>query len=541
MPSESNEFQVDIETVAPAVEILPPPISERFQNLRKVYTDFQNLETDPVSDPDQKEEIKRSNEFAQQLRINGGVFRESLEQPDLQRKTLSMMWTLSVDSLIPVQDEIQSIVAENGDVLERLLATSPDAVVQARCLDVILNGCDQDHWQWAIDMVYRHWDVVEGFLHSPAEYIKDPDPMVYLHKPIEAISAINRIVSLEGNLYDNDETQKDPASGKAASTLRNFLVDGVKDGGLELTEAAEYLGGMRDASYPGHVRTLVAEITGNLLEDKGVKNSEKMAESWLETDRAKISENFRRMEELEKQDPGICSFLHEKFGISHFYRYPAELLVKQHQEYENNDKPYGVIMAAKADWNGALYQTEYVLGNVLNSLDGHYYLRVYECDGPYELTKDLAKSDKKYGQEHKISFLMVMGHGTSDAITLGDALNSGEIRITQEEVGSQTASRVGKFFVDHPTFLLDSCSTGAEGGFAQTLSKNLDARVRAPIEPTALRDIYVSLDENGVDLIPHFSNQPAVMSVGRDPESVSEILGAYDRGEKQNIKDILKT
>ncbi|MCL4390493.1 MAG: hypothetical protein M1484_00235 [Patescibacteria group bacterium] len=543
MPNESggSEFPVDIETIAPAVEILPPPISERFENLRKVYTDYQNREVDPTItfDPDRKEESKRANEFAQQLRVNGGVFREALEHPDLQRKTLTMMWTLADDSLVPVRDEIQSIVAENGDVLENLLATSTDTVVQARCLDVILEGCDENHWQSAVDMVYRHWNVVEGFLRSPAGYIKDPDPMVYLHKPNEAISVINQIVSIEDNLYNNNDTQENPVNGKAASTLRNFLVNGVKEGGLKLTEAAGYLGNMKHASYAGSVRTLIAETAGELLRDKGIKEGLEMAEGWLETDRAKISENFRQIEELENQKPGICSFLHDKFGVSHFYRYPTEMLVKQFQEYEKNDKPYGVIMAAKADWNGAFYQGEHSLESMLKGLEGHYYLRVYECDSPYELTKNLIKSDKKYGEQHKISFLVAMGHGTSDAITLGEAFNSG--RITQEQVGGPTANSAKKFFVDHPTFLLDSCSTGAEGGFAQTLSRNLNARVRAPIIPAGLNDVIVTLDEDGVDLIPVLSDQSPLMFIGREPESVSKLLGAYNKGEKQDIKEVLKT
>ena len=54
------------------------------------------------------------------------------------------------------------------------------------------------------------------------------------------------------------------------------------------------------------------------------------------------------------------------------------------------------------------------------------------------------------------------------------------------------AQRAGQFFVDNPTIILSSCSTGAEGGIGQELSKRFGAKVIAPKEPTSMAEIHAS-------------------------------------------------
>jgi hypothetical protein len=65
---------------------------------------------------------------------------------------------------------------------------------------------------------------------------------------------------------------------------------------------------------------------------------------------------------------------------------------------------------------------------------------------------------------------------------------------TAEKIAVQ---RSKKYFESGPSLILVSCSTGAEGGIGQTLSKSLDAKVIAPILPSSLKDLGATYDENG--------------------------------------------
>jgi hypothetical protein len=62
--------------------------------------------------------------------------------------------------------------------------------------------------------------------------------------------------------------------------------------------------------------------------------------------------------------------------------------------------------------------------------------------------------------------------------------------------GAQQAS---KFFKNDATIILESCSTGKEGGIGQQLSEALGIKVIAPKEPTSIGRIKSNLDNDRVD------------------------------------------
>lgn len=71
--------------------------------------------------------------------------------------------------------------------------------------------------------------------------------------------------------------------------------------------------------------------------------------------REAVMQNMCGIRDLEKEQVGVCKFLFKEFGIADFGRYPVKMLIRQYQEFENLQNPYGVIIFPRDDWNGAFY------------------------------------------------------------------------------------------------------------------------------------------------------------------------------------------
>lgn len=207
--------------------------------------------------------------------------------------------------------------------------------------------------------------------------------------------------------------------------------------------------------------------------------------------------NFKAIKEIEKKKKGGCEFLHKEFGISDFGRYPPELLLKQIEEAESKENPYGVVIFPRDDWNGAFYADADVFRKLDKQLDGEFSLRFFECESKADIARALIKSNKRYnppdGSGHKISLLILGGHGSEKRINFGgDEHPSERHYLTADDLMGGGVKKAGQFFEENPTIILSSCSTGAEGGIGQELSKRFGAKVIAPKEPTALTGIYAS-------------------------------------------------
>lgn len=209
--------------------------------------------------------------------------------------------------------------------------------------------------------------------------------------------------------------------------------------------------------------------------------------------------NFESIEGLEEKEHGCPVLLHEEFGISDFARYPSSLLLEQYRKREDCDKPYGVIIFPKEDYNGAFYAdgSRWALGDLDESAKGKFYLRVAECESKQDIARVFIKFNKKYnpkdGSGHKISLLILGGHGTEYSIRFGgdDARHTLQI----EDFTGKGVKKTSKFFESNPTIILSSCSTGVEEGIGQELSKKLGAKVIAPKVPTNLHSINLKEKE----------------------------------------------
>ena len=184
-----------------------------------------------------------------------------------------------------------------------------------------------------------------------------------------------------------------------------------------------------------------------------------------------LKSNFRQMCLLEMQEPGICRFLHQEFGIKHFSRYPLPVLLAQYQERENTQKAYGVIIYPDSDWNSA-FNSNRERGIIatfhLDLSDCGYLLRICEVRNLGKLGRRLLELDKKYGDFQKISFAIIGGHGTKERVRFGgdksgysrEGLAEGLTRFTLEK---ERANRAKNFFIPQPTIILQACSSDELG------------------------------------------------------------------------------
>lgn len=227
------------------------------------------------------------------------------------------------------------------------------------------------------------------------------------------------------------------------------------------------------------------QIDGKIFQSLTPFNGEKN-ETFLE-------DTISSMRNIEEQRHGAVQALNRQFNIVGFGRHPVELLIKQFDEREKTDLPYGVIITARQDRNGAYASFNSVRANdvFLKQLDGHCLIRIVECGTAREIIEALVKLNRAYGERQKISFAIIRGHGTPEDITLGSGSYG---KLTKEQLTGTAPNRIiSNFFVNHPTIILDSCSTGESGGIAESMADQADATIYAPKYVTQHPDIDVKM------------------------------------------------
>lgn len=125
-------------------------------------------------------------------------------------------------------------------------------------------------------------------------------------------------------------------------------------------------------------------------------------------------------------------------------------------------------------------------------------MRAFECESKQDIARVLIKSEKKYnpeGKGHKISLLILGGHGSEDSIHFGGWYKRNILYL--EDLAGRGVGRTNRFFEKNPTFILASCSTGADRGIGQELSKTFGAKVIAPKVPTNVEKFYAGKRPGG--------------------------------------------
>ena len=104
---------------------------------------------------------------------------------------------------------------------------------------------------------------------------------------------------------------------------------------------------------------------------------------------ADISANLEKISRLENERPGIAKMLYEKFGIRNFRRYPEEILITQYDQFEDTERPYGIMVQALADHNGIFGVDNETWQKFFDEIKDKYNFRVFEASGKRELVQHL--------------------------------------------------------------------------------------------------------------------------------------------------------
>jgi hypothetical protein len=187
---------------------------------------------------------------------------------------------------------------------------------------------------------------------------------------------------------------------------------------------------------------------------------------------------------LEAERPGIVKTLFSEFNIKEFRRYSNEVLIEQFDK-RNVDLPYGVVLYTNQDHNQAFDTKAHVIKSLLEQGRAHNLgLRVLEFDSKYELMKNMAKLDARYGKENKISYLLLGAHGEEESFQ-----TTYTEEVLKDDFEGKGVKKIQEFFVEKPEIVLASCSTGAPNGIAQKISETYGATVHAPDIPTSVDTI----------------------------------------------------
>ncbi len=294
-------------------------------------------------------------------------------------------------------------------------------------------------------------------------------------------------------------------------------------------EGAEIVGNMLDYKQSKKRTSEEAiKIIFNTLLQYGI--DEAIANEWIkewtsshETKGLFVRKNLEAVVRLENDKSGITKSLSEKYGITAFGRYPTEMLLEQLANEGNTERPYGIVLYPKDDWNGAFHQDEGVFrqfGIVLNQDPNleKYLVRIYECGSKKDIAKALIELDKTYGNAHKISFAIIGGHGTKDSINFGGGSSKRNL-LYSSDLHRSRVQKTGDFFEPEATIVLVSCSTGQNEGIAQTLTEKMGMKVIAPTVPTNVRKIIPKYVNGKIDFIVEYSKKDTTAIYARSKTS----------------------
>lgn len=260
------------------------------------------------------------------------------------------------------------------------------------------------------------------------------------------------------------------------------------------------------------------KIACTLLETIGLPG-EKLVEAWRISGKhrdalACLRKNMETVDAIEKEVPGATATLQKEFGIKNFARCSPSVWIKQYQERNNIEKPYGILTLPASDWNGAFNSghTRDLVDSAEKQLDGTALLRVIECENKIDLLRrfiDLKNRYQKPPGGHALSFVIVGGHGAPDSIHVGGErkqrerwnpssdepppLDQEPNPFQEEDADIELlrptdfrgpgVQRLKTFMREDAPIVLLSCSTGKEGGIGQIMAMTYDTDLQAPNKP----------------------------------------------------------
>jgi hypothetical protein len=242
--------------------------------------------------------------------------------------------------------------------------------------------------------------------------------------------------------------------------------------------------------HNGDVEGVIHEKVGAYIEKRfGLTHGSEVARRWQRRDDLNIQVNLVALERLEKEaGAGAAELLHKEYGIHEFVRYPVEMLAEQ-VKLHGKDVPYGTMFFPESDYNDAFDQSEGILEQLYKGTHGKSLTRIFEIGSRIQFAKFLLGLQKEY--DHKMSYMIFGAHGDKSSVSFGYLMGEFDTHMLHE---SASLEKIKNMFVPEPSILLFSCKTGAEGGFAELLSKKLGANIQAPTISTSVKSLSVKYE-----------------------------------------------
>ncbi len=212
---------------------------------------------------------------------------------------------------------------------------------------------------------------------------------------------------------------------------------------------------------------------------------------WQGTRNGVMSQNTRRIVDLETGHPGSMERLTGKYGIYHPGRYSKEILLDQLATNKEAADEYGTAISALDDTNGVFNGTEKIDELHREAKAQGIKLRVAEAGSQIEAAQRLLYIVETNGR--KMSFIGVRGHGEKDSTRMGEGAE-GKIDAEFLGVGPDRSSLI---LEDGAPIYFESCSTGIEGGIAEKLSGNVTGEVTAPDNDTNIEILSLQRKADG--------------------------------------------
>lgn len=392
-------------------------------------------------------------------------------------------------SLQPVYDRIIRNFPQIEDCLEDRRMNPLESIV------LMSKAGNDEQKMSAIGFLVTHLPVIERHLMTdiPSPYTKD----------VESVST-----ALLAILEDGSEQARD----HVVDIVRGLLFDSST-----VAEGAEILGDMYDYKKSS---SKIMQRAGNILFAvlRHYNIDEISADEWTKewtrshkTEAIFVRKNLEAAIQLETKQPGLAKFLSEKCGITAFGRYPVEMLIEQRENMENKERPYGIVLYPKDDWNGAFHADVEVFQTLRRRLKEDpklkdFLIRIYECGSKKDIAKALIDLDQTYRDSHKISFAIIGGHGTKDSINFGGE-SSPRNKLYSKDLHRSRVQKTGDFFEPEAVIVLVSCSTGQNEGIGQILSEKFGMKVIAPTVPTNIRRILPKFVNGKIDIDVEYSKK----------------------------------
>jgi len=377
------------------------------------------------------------------------------------------------------------VVGRNKDQIGSLIS-SVDAEERMAAVDVLARASQTVKYQevdgtW--EMIERNSEVVAIDLLGD-----DPNP---------AIVAFVEILRSESIISE---------ASRISDKVFHYLLEKLDSGEITEDKLVQVLGGLAEYEFIAQHNKSFSSQINKFLETKDINPVDSFLAYWQREGRVEeeIRMNLERISEIERERSGITKVLHDEFGIRHFSRYSSKVLIAQYDSRDNIQTPYGIVISAQRDHNGAfrINDNNKQWDKLSKDLYGDYLFRFLEVEDGFDLVKKIRGLDKRYGKGNKISFVFFNAHANEHLVEFDE----GET-ITTHDLVSGRGDNLRRYLTPEVVVSLISCSAGKKDDFANILAKRFGLKVIAS-KGIARRVTIKATDRDPIDfkVIFHYGN-----------------------------------